>query len=356
MKALVLADGTGTRLRPLSHSMPKQLAPVANRPVLFHGLDPLREAGITDIGIVVSAPGTAIRTVVGDGTQFGARVTYLPQEEPRGLAHCVKLARTFLGDDDFVMYLGDNVFADGLVEALGRFADERPDAQLLVHKVVDPSRYGVVEVDSSGLVLGLEEKPVRPRSDLAVTGAYFFTPEIHEAVGHIEPSWRNEWEITDAVQWLVAHDRRVTAQVYGGYWKDTGTITDLLECNRVLLEGVTAGVLGTVDTLSEIRGSVVVGAGARIERSVVVGPTIIGAGCEIGDSFVGPYTSIAAGCRLNNAGVEYSILSDRASVWGVRGIEQSVIGRACEVRQAAREGHASHHLVLGDDSRIEVAA
>jgi glucose-1-phosphate thymidylyltransferase len=355
MKALVLAGGTGTRLRPFSHSTPKQLVAVANRPVLFHALDTLRTAGVTDVGVIVSAHSGEVRAAVGDGSRFGMNVTYLPQDEPRGLAHCVMIARDFLADDDFVMYLGDNIFADGIAEPLLEFRETRPDAQLLVTKVADPSQYGVVELDETGRVLALREKPAHPKSDLAVTGAYFFTPAIHEAVAGIEPSWRNEWEITDAIQWLVSNGRHVRARLLSGFWEDTGTLDGLLDCNKVLLERIQTDVRGSVDALTEIIGPVVVEEGARIERSVIVGPVVIGAGCTISDSRIGPFTSLASGCRLENAGVEYSILLDQASVVGVRSIAASIIGRAGGVRREP-SGLPVHRLLIGDDSQIEVPA
>ncbi|AXK36913.1 glucose-1-phosphate thymidylyltransferase [Streptomyces armeniacus] len=355
MKALVLAGGTGSRLRPFSHSTPKQLVPVANKPVLFHGLEAIRAAGITDVGIIVNSASAAIRTAVGDGSALGVDVTYLPQDEPRGLAHCVMIARDYLGDDDFLMYLGDNVFADGITEPVAQFQAERPAAQLAVVKVADPSEYGVAELDPSGRVVALEEKPARPRSNYAVTGAYFFSPQIHEAVQGIRPSWRNELEITDALQWLVDQEQEVRAYVCTGYWKDTGNVTDLLDCNRALLEKTTSGVRGSVDPLSQIGASVVVEAGATVTASRIDGPAVIGSGTSIKNSYIGPYTAIGSGCRVENSAVEDSILLDRASIQGVRSINGSLIGRECDVSQARQELRV-HRLIMGDDSHVEVPA
>lgn len=355
MKALVLSGGSGTRLRPFSHSMPKQLVPVAGKPVLFHALEALREAGITETGVIVGAPGTAVRAAVGDGSRFDMSVTYIPQEAPKGLAHCVMVARDFLAEDDFVMYLGDTVYAGGVTAAVDAFREGRAAAQLVVTKVENPSQYGVVELDATGLVTAMEEKPTAPRSDLAVTGLYCFTPEIHEAVRAIRPSRRGELEITDALQWLILRGRPVRARTFSGYWADTGTLHDLLECNKVLLEEITPRNDGTVDTASRISGLVVIEAGAIVERSKITGPAVIGADSTIIDSEVGPYSSFGRGCRLRDAGVAHSILLDGASVQGVRPIRGSIIGRSGEVRQSQTPS-AGHRLMVGDDSRIEVSA
>ncbi|MEV0001590.1 glucose-1-phosphate thymidylyltransferase [Micromonospora sp. NPDC050980] len=356
MKALVLAGGLGSRLRPFSYSMPKQLVPVANRPVLLHCLDRLREVGITDVAIVVSSErGQAIRDAVGDGSELGLRVSYLPQEAPLGLAHCVRLAAEFLGDDDFLMYLGDNIFASGLGELTEAFRRDRPAAQLVVTKVSDPSEYGVAEVDPDGRVSRLVEKPANPTSDLAVIGVYFFTAAIHEATRRIQPSARGELEITDAVQWLVEQGADVRAALYTGYWRDTGRIDDMLECNRVLLESTERRVQGEVDVASEICGAVAIEPGARVVRSRIVGPAVVGAGSVVVDSYVGPYTALGQGCVLAGAGIEYSIVLDRVSVRDVRGIHGSLIGRSAEVCLSAGEV-ARHCLVIGDDTRVEVVA
>jgi glucose-1-phosphate thymidylyltransferase len=353
VKALVLSGGNGTRLRPFSHTTPKQLIPVANRPVLFRALDDLRAVGVTAASIVVSAPGTAIRAAVGDGSRFGMAVTYLPQDAPRGLAHCVMIARDFLGDDDFVMYLADNIFIGGLAEACAQFRAERPDVQLVVTKVPNPSESGVAELDASGRVVGLQEKPAQPRGDLAVTGAYFFTSVIHEAVHRIAPSRRNELEITDALQWLVDQGRQVRACLYGGQWKDTGTLGDVLECNKLLLEEITPEIAGSVDAASRLSGPVVVEPGAVVRRSTVTGPAIIGNGAVVEESHIGAFTSVGNECRLHQAGVEYSILLDRASVRGVRGIHGSIIGRDGQVNRR-RDGQSLHRLLVSDHSVLEV--
>ncbi|WP_101258531.1 glucose-1-phosphate thymidylyltransferase [Streptomyces barkulensis] len=351
MKALVLSGGSGTRLRPFSYSMPKQLIPIANKPVLAHVLDNIRALGVTEVGIVVGDRAAQISEVIGDGSSMGVRVTYIPQERPLGLAHCVALARPFLGDEDFVMYLGDNMLPEGIAPIAEEFTARRPDAQVVVHKVSDPRAFGVAELDADGRVERLVEKPSRPRSDLALIGVYFFTPAIHRAVAAIEPSARGELEITDAIQLLVAEGRDVRASVYGGYWKDTGRVEDVLECNRRLLETLRPYAAGEVDAHSEVTGPVVIEAGARIVRSRITGPAIVGAGSVVEGSDLGPGTSIGRDCVLRNTRLTDSIVLDGASIADLPGLHGSLIGRNASVGASAR-----HRLVIGDHTRIEVAA
>lgn len=354
MKALVLAGGSGIRLRPFSYSMPKQLIPVANRPVIEHCLGTLRGAGITDIAMVIGENGRDIEAALGDGTGYGVRITYLPQDRPRGLAHCVLLAADLLGDDDFVMYLGDNVLVGDVAGVIDGFRDARPAAQLMLTKVADPREYGVAELDASGRVTGLQEKPAWPRSNLAVMGLYLFSPAIHEATRSISASARGELEITDAIQWLIDRDHRVLGAEFSGYWKDTGRVDDVLECNRMLLGQLERRVLGDVDAASRLEGAVVLEPGVRVERSHLVGPLIVGAGSEVCDSYVGPYTAVGRNCRLRSAGMENSILLDGASVHDLRGLAGSVIGRCADVRLADEAG-SRRRLVIGDHTEVRVA-
>jgi glucose-1-phosphate thymidylyltransferase len=355
MKALVLAGGTGTRLRPFSYSMPKQLIPIANRPVLLHCLDTIKETGITEVGIILSDRGEKIRGLVGDGTELGLRITYLRQDRPLGLAHTVTVAADFLGDDDFLMYLGDNMLIGGLREQADRFRARRPAAQVVTVKVPDPSAFGVVELDADNRVTRLVEKPREPKSDLALIGVYFFTPAVHEAVRSIEPSARGELEITDALQWLLEHGHMLDCERYTGYWKDTGRFEDVLECNGEYLDGLSHVVRGEVDDASTVEGPVVIEEGARIVRSHLTGPLIVGAGTEVRDSRIGPHTSVGRDCLLVGAGMEYSITLDGVSVHGVRGIHGSVLGRSANVR-SAQAPSSRHRLVIGDDTSVEVAA
>ncbi|MFD4613738.1 glucose-1-phosphate thymidylyltransferase [Streptomyces sp. NPDC058440] len=355
MKALVLSGGAGTRLRPITHTSAKQLVPVANKPVLFYGLEAIAEAGIDEVGIVVGDTADEIREAVGDGSRFGIEVTYIPQEAPLGLAHAVLVAQDFLGDEDFVMYLGDNFIVGGITGLVEEFRAERPDAQILLTRVPDPTSFGVAELGADGQVVGLEEKPKEPKSDLALVGVYLFTPAVHEAVRSIEPSWRGELEITHAIQWLIDNKCDVRSTTISGYWKDTGNVTDMLEVNRSVLEAVEPLNAGTVDEKSEIIGRVRIEAGARVSGSRIVGPAIIGAGSVVDDAYIGPFTSVSEDCRIVDSEIEYSILLRGSSVTGVRRVEASLIGRDVEVTPAPRNPSA-HRLVLGDHSKVQISS
>ncbi|MGW3354585.1 glucose-1-phosphate thymidylyltransferase [Streptomyces bungoensis] len=353
MKALVLSGGSGTRLRPITHTSAKQLVPVANKPVLFYGLESLADAGITEVGMIVGETAAEIEEAVGDGSKFGLDVTYIPQERPLGLAHAVLIAREFLGDDDFVMYLGDNFVVGGIRTLVEEFRATRPDAQILLTRVPDPRAFGVAELDADGQVTGLEEKPEHPKSDLALVGVYLFTPAIHQAVRAIRPSWRGELEITHAIQRLIDDRADVRSTVIKGYWKDTGNVGDMLEVNRTVLEGVQRRIDGDVDEASETVGRVVVEEGARIAGSRIVGPAVIGAGTVVTGSYIGPFTSIAENCRITDSELEFSIVLRDSSIAGVGRIESSLIGRHVEVTPAAGVPSA-HRLVLGDHSKVQI--
>ena len=374
MKALVLAGGRGTRLRPITHTSAKQLVPVANKPVLFYGLEAIRDAGIREVGIVVSDPRemlqpdlrtgqsttvmvnsqAEIRAAVGDGSRFGLAVTYIEQEAPLGLAHAVRIAEPFIQSDPFVMYLGDNLIKDGITPFVKEFQDEKPNAQILLAHVKTPSDFGVAELEGDHVVR-LEEKPAHPRSDLALVGVYLFDASVFEAVRAIQPSRRGEYEITDAIQHLISSGKRVRSHVIGGWWKDTGKVEDMLEGNRMMLGGLETDIQGTVDQATRIEGRVAVGAGTVIERSRLRGPLVIGAGARIRDSYIGPFTAIGDGVELSHCEIEHSIVLERSRLIDVPGrIESSLIGK--EVVVCASESRPrTHRLMLGDSSRVELS-
>jgi glucose-1-phosphate thymidylyltransferase len=354
MKALVLSGGAGTRLRPITHTSAKQLVPVANKPVLFYGLEAIRDAGVTDVGIIVGDTHAEIEAACGDGSELGIKVTYIRQTAPLGLAHCVLIAQDFLGDDDFVMYLGDNFIIGGITELVEEFRSGSYDAQILLTKVDNPSQFGVAELGPHGGVTTLVEKPKEPKSDLALVGVYMFRPVIHDAVRAIAPSARGELEITDALQWLIDEGKDVRPHLVTGYWKDTGRLEDMLECNRKVLEGLEPIVHGTVDADSVLTGRVVVEEGAVIERSTVRGPAIIGRDTVVRDTYVGPFTSIYFGCTLEDTEIEHSIVLEESTIRGVGRIEDSLIGKQVEVSPSSALPRA-HRLMLGDHSRVSIA-
>lgn len=355
MKGLILSGGAGTRLRPITYTSAKQLVPVANKPILFYGLEDMAAAGIVEVGIVIGDTGDEIRAAVGDGSRWGLRVTYLPQEAPLGLAHCVLIAGDFLGDEDFVMYLGDNLLQQGVKEFVDHFEADRAGAaaQILLCKVPDPQRFGVAELDTQGGVVRLVEKPADPPSDLALVGVYLFDRRIHEAVRAIEPSARGELEITDAIQWLLDQGLSVRAQVLDGWWIDTGKLTPLLEANRLILETLERCIAGTVDAESKIDGRVVVQPGAAIERSTVRGPAIIGQGTRIVCSYIGPFTAVSHDCEVVNSEVEHSVLLDHSRILDAGRITDSLVGRRAEVTRSDERPRATR-LVLGDDSIVDL--
>ncbi|MCZ7417075.1 glucose-1-phosphate thymidylyltransferase [Streptomyces sp. WMMC897] len=355
MKALVLAGGKGTRLRPLTHTSAKQLVPVANKPVLYYGLESIAEAGITEVGVIVGDSAPEIRAAVGDGSAFGLDVTYIPQEAPLGLAHAVLIARDWLGDEDFVMFLGDNFVLGGITPLVEDFRAERPDARILLTRVPDPSAFGVVETDGRGRVLALEEKPRVPRTDLALVGIYLFTPAVHAAVRAIRPSARGELEITDALQWLVDSGHDVRSTRITGYWKDTGNVADILEVNRSVLDRTAHRVEGFVDAGSELVGPVVLEPGARVTGSRVVGPAAIAAGAVVTRSRIGPHSSIARGVHIADSEIADSIVLEGARIDGVRRVAGSMIGREAVVTPAPA-APAAHRLVIGDHSTVEIRA
>jgi glucose-1-phosphate thymidylyltransferase len=353
MKALVLSGGSGTRLRPITYTSAKQLVPLANKPILFYGLEAIAAAGISEVGIVVGETHEAIREAVGDGSQFGLAVTYLRQESPKGLAHAVLIARDFLGDEPFVMYLGDNLVVGGIRDFVGAFESQRPTALVLLTAVDEPQHFGVAELDGDGRLVRLVEKPKDPPSNLALVGVYLFDPAIHEAVRSITPSWRDELEITDAIQWLLEHGHAVAPHVLETPWIDTGKMQDLLEANRIVLEALEPEVHGFVDADSRLVGRVRVEAGAEVVRSTIRGPVVIGAGARIVDSYVGPFSSIDVDCEVLGSEIEHSVLLAGARVEGVRRIDESLIGRRARVVCSDAQPRAVR-LHVGDSSEVQL--
>jgi len=356
MKALILSGGKGTRLRPLTYTGAKQLVPVANKPILWYGIESIVAAGITDIGIIISPEtGEEIRQTTGNGEQFGAKITYIRQDQPAGLAHAVKTAQSFLGDSPFIMYLGDNLIEDDLSPFLDSFHQQSLDALILLRKVSNPSAFGVAKVDETGKVLYLVEKPKDPPSNLALVGIYFFAPTIHQAIASIQPSARGELEITDAIQELINQNKAVEANKLLGWWLDTGKKDDLLEANRIILDtSLEIALQGEIDANSQVIGRVQIGQGSKIINSTIRGPVIIGENCHIENCFIGPYSSVANGVKLIDADIEHSVILKDATIIGIhQRIVDSVIGRRAKLEIAPQRPKALRFMI-GDDSHVEL--
>jgi len=358
VKALVLAGGAGTRLRPITHTSAKQLVPVANKPLLFYGLEAIRDAGITEIGIIVGDTEDEIRAAVGDGSALGIKPTYLRQDAPRGLAHAVLIAKDFLGDEPFVMYLGDNLIVGGISALVKEFVEGGFDAQILLTSVPNPEQFGVAELDpDSGQVVRLEEKPKQPRSNLALVGVYMFGTKVHDAVRAITPSARGELEITHAIQWLIDEGAAVHSHLVTGYWKDTGRLDDMLDTNRKVLESTQGSIhpSAQVDAESKLVGHVVLEEGVVVTRSTIRGPVAIGRGTRLTDCYVGPFTSVYYDCEIENTEIEHSIILERCRIRDVGRIEDSLLGRDVEVLPSDERPRA-HRLMLGDHSKVSVCS
>ncbi len=352
MKALVLSGGEGTRLRPITHTSAKQLIPVANKPILFYGLEAIRDAGIREVGIVVGSTAEEVEAACGDGSQWGLDITYLPQDTPQGLAHAVLIARDYLADDDFVMYLGDNLLVEGLTGFVQEFERHKPNAQIFLTRVREPERFGVAVLDGDRVVR-LVEKPKEHISDLALVGVYLFDRTVHEGVRSVEPSWRGELEITDSIQAMVDAGRTVRAELITGWWKDTGKLEDMLEANRMMLSRIEPRVDGEVDGQSRVVGQVVVERGAKVSRSVIRGPAIVGEDTIVEDSLIGPNASIYYECAIGGSQIEDSIIMERCRIEDVRPLCQSLLGKDVEVRRG-KTVPAGHRLMLGDQSQVEL--
>ncbi|HEY1449982.1 MAG TPA: glucose-1-phosphate thymidylyltransferase [Solirubrobacteraceae bacterium] len=359
LKGLILSGGKGTRLRPITHTSAKQLVPVANKPVLFYGIEAMAEAGIEEIGVIIAPEtGPEIERIAGDGSRFGVRISYILQDEPLGLAHAVLTAESFLGSNPFVMYLGDNLLQGGITDLVAAFREHEPDALILLTPVPDPENYGVAELakapaGETGKVVRLVEKPSQPATDLALVGVYMFTSGVHDAARAIEPSARGELEITDAIQHLVDMGSRVEPHIVRGWWKDTGRLEDMLEANRLILDNLAERIDGELID-SRVDGRVVIEAGARLERTTVRGPAIIGADARLTDCYIGPYTAIGERCEVTASEVEHSILLAGCIVSDLDGrMESSLLGRNVTVRRGQHQPRA-YRFMVGDNSDISI--
>ena len=353
LKGLILSGGKGTRLRPLTYTRAKQLMPIANKPILFYGLEALVQAGIRDIGVIVGETKNEVVEALGDGSRWGVRITYIDQPEPLGLAHAVFTAKEFLKDSHFVMYLGDNLLKNGVASLIEKFRQEKPNSQILLAAVSNPESFGVAELENDR-VIRLEEKPKKPRSNMALVGVYMFDPHIFEAEAVLKPSARGELEITDAIQYLIDQGYRVQPHVVEGWWKDTGKLEDMLEANRLVLEGLPRNIEGEVDGNSRVDGRVTVGKGARVVSSTIRGPVIIGENSLVEHAFIGPFTSIQDHCEIRHSEIQHSIMLRGSKIKDLkRRVEDSLVGVNVEICRGAKPPEAYRFLV-GDNSRIEI--
>lgn len=355
MKALILAGGKGSRLKPITNTIPKQLLPVANKPILFYVMDQVIEAGITDIGIIVSKEtGYAVREALGDGSKWKSRITYIEQAEPLGLAHAVKTARRFLGESSFLMFLGDNLIEGGVKNFINEFNIHNSDAFILLKQVPDPRMFGVAELNGNHGVINLVEKPKEPKTNLALVGVYLFTSEIHKAIDKIQPSWRGELEITDAIQKLLDVGNRVDSHILTGWWLDTGKKDDLLEANTIVLDSLIERCIEIdIDSHSKVTGRVEIKKGTTIKHSTIRGPVSIDTDCHIENSFIGPFTSIGSGSIIKDSSLEHSVILEQGRIYGIERLMDSLIGTRVELRKDQGNFKALK-LFVGCDSKLEL--
>ncbi|MDH4212234.1 MAG: glucose-1-phosphate thymidylyltransferase [candidate division WOR-3 bacterium] len=353
MKGLILSGGFGTRLRPLTYTGAKQLIPIANKPIIYYGIEALAGLGIKEIGVVVGDTRDEVMNTVGKGDKWKLKIEYIPQESPLGLAHAIKIARKFLSEEPFMMYLGDNILKDNLTDHVKQFEKNQPDALILLTEVNNPQDFGVAIVDDQGTVKKLIEKPKEPPSNLALVGIYLFNKEIHNAIEHIKPSLRNELEITDAIQWLLDNGYRVESQTVKGWWKDTGKPEDIIEANLLILQDIEPDNQGKVVD-STLNGRVVIGKGTLVEKSIIRGPAIIGENSRLSRAYVGPFSSIGADVTIENSEVECSVIMDGATICNLENrIDRSILGRNVVINQI-NESPRTHKFILGDQSYVQI--
>jgi len=353
MKGLILAGGFGTRLRPLTYTGAKQLIPVANKPIIFFGIEALVNTGVQEIGIVVGETADDVKKVVGNGEHWNISITYINQEAPLGLAHAIKISRNFLGDDSFIMYLGDNILKEGIKDFVQKFEQNKPNALILLTEVPNPQEFGVAVIDKKGTVEKLIEKPKKPPSNFALVGVYLFDKEIFRAIEHIKPSWRNELEITDAIQWLLENGFKVESHQVKGWWKDTGKPDDIIEANLLVLENIESLNMGK-HVASTINGRVRTEEGAIIENSVIRGPAIIGKNTKIFHSYIGPFSSIGDNVVIEDSEIECSVIMEGAHIKNVKNrIDRSIVGRNVVI-SVSDKSPRTHKFILGDQSYLEI--
>ena len=353
MKALLTAGGHGTRLRPITYTQNKHLIPIANKLMLQYAIDYLKESDIYEIGIIINANDESIINEFGNGKNYGVEITYIEQDQPLGLAHVVKISQSFIGNDDFIFYLGDNILVGGVKSFINDFKKMKSNCHLVLSQVPDPNRFGVADIVDNQIV-NIQEKPISPRSNLAVTGIYLYDSNIFEAVNNIKPSKRGELEISDAHQFLIENGYEVSFSEITGWWKDTGQPSDLLDANCLVLDNIKAQNNGNIDDMSKMTGEVIIGKNSSIINSIIKGPVIIDNDCIIKDSYIGSYSSIGKNCKITNAKVEYSILMEGCVLDSLNQImKSSLLGKNVNVVGSNNQNNNSTFL-LGDQSYVEL--
>ncbi|UCG91913.1 MAG: glucose-1-phosphate thymidylyltransferase [candidate division WOR-3 bacterium] len=353
MRGLILSGGFGTRLRPLTYTGAKQLIPVANKPIIFYGIEALVDAGIKEIGIVIGDTAEEVKNTVGNGERWNITITYIPQEAPLGLAHAIKISKNFLKDEPFIMYLGDNLLKQGVYDLVKLFKNKKPNALILLTEVANPQEFGVAVVDEKGIVKKLIEKPKEPPSNFALVGVYLFDEVIFQAVEHLKPSWRNELEITDAIQWLLDNGFNVESQIVKGWWKDTGKPDDIIDANLLVLEDIKSSNKGTLID-STIHGRVEIAEGAIIEKSIIRGPAIIGMNAKVSHAYIGPFSSIGDNVVIENSEIECSVIMEGAKINNLeKRIDRSIVGKNVVINQTDHSPR-THKFILGDQSYVQI--
>ncbi len=353
MKALITSGGKGTRLRPLTHTQNKHLIPIANKPILHYAIETVIEAGISEIGIIVNADCDEVQTAIGDGSKWGVSITYIPQAEPLGLAHVVKIAEDFIQKEPFIFYLGDNMVVGGVQRFIEKFEQDNVNCYLTLAGVKDPERFGVPEIVDDRIV-SVEEKPKKPKSKFAVAGIYIYDRHIFEAVNAIQPSDRGELEISDAHQYLIDHGYQIGYSEITGWWKDTGKPIDLLEANRLVLEHIKPKISGSINEKSIVAGNVIIEKGAKVINSNIRGPVVIGSDSVVENSYIGPFTAIQNNCTIRNSEIEYSIVLNDCEVIDIDiRIESSLLGTDVQIIKS-EDKPSTHRFFIGDQSRVEL--
>ena len=358
MKGLILAGGLGTRLRPLSHTGPKQLVPVANKPVLFYGIEALRDAGIKEIGIIVGYTDERIQFIkdaCGDGRQFGVNITYIRQDAPRGLAHAVGITEKFMNGDDFIVYLGDNILKSGIKNFVEDFKKSNADISLLLSKHKTPEKFGVALFNENNEVVYVEEKPKNPKTDYVITGIYLFRNNIFDAIKRVKPGAKGELQLTDAIKEFVLNgNKKVKATIVDGWWDDTGNAEDIIRANHLVLMDLKGKIKGRVEEGVKIIGEVEVGEGSVIKNgSKIKGPVIIGKNCVI-EGYIGPYTSIGDNSKIKGGEIESSIIVGDVSINFSEKIVDSLIGKDTVIDSSGNDLPKGHRFILGEHSEVRI--